>query len=183
MAPPGEYQVRLTSNGQALARSLVIRRDPRLTNVTDADLDAQFKLAIQIRDKTSQAHEAVIRIRAIKDQLEKRAASIEKGGLASAAEALKAKLSQVEEEIYQVRNRSPRDTLNYPIKLNNQLAVLETWVETGDSRPTDQDYAVFEELSAHLAEIVTRLDQVLTADLKSLNDALLARLLDPIKNR
>jgi photosystem II stability/assembly factor-like uncharacterized protein len=183
MAPPGEYQVRLTSNGQTLARSLVIRRDPRITNVTDGDLDAQFKLAIQIRDKTSQAHEAVIRIRDIKDQLEKRAASIKEVGLAGAAEALKTKLSQIEEEIYQVRNRSPRDTLNYPIKLNNQLAVLETWVETGDSRPTDQDYAVFQELSAHLAEIVTQLDQVLTADLKRLDDALIARHLDPIRNK
>jgi photosystem II stability/assembly factor-like uncharacterized protein len=183
MAPPGEYQVRLTSNGQTLARSLVIRRDPRLTNVTDADLDAQFKLAIQIRDKTSEAHEAVIRIRAIKDQLERRAASIKEVGLASAAEALKTKLSQIEEEIYQVRNRSPRDTLNYPIKLNNQLAVLEAWVETGDSRPTDQDYAVFEELSAHLFEIVTQLDQVLTADLRRLNDALIENHLDPIRHR
>jgi photosystem II stability/assembly factor-like uncharacterized protein len=183
MAPPGEYLMRLTSNGQTLARSLVIRRDPRITNVTDGDLDAQFKLAIQIRDKTSQAHEAVIRIRAIKDQLEKRATSIKEVGLAGAAEALKTKLSQIEEEIYQVRNRSPRDTLNYPIKLNNQLAVLETWVETGDSRPTDQDYAVFQELSAHLAEIVTQLDQVLTADLKRLDDALIARHLDPIRNK
>jgi photosystem II stability/assembly factor-like uncharacterized protein len=183
MAPPGEYQVRLISNGQTLARSLVIRRDPRITNVTDGDLDAQFKLAIQIRDKTSQAHEAVIRIRAIKDQLEKRAASIKEVGLAGAAEALKTKLSQIEEEIYQVRNRSPRDTLNYPIKLNSQLAVLETWVETGDSRPTDQDYAVFQELSAHLAGILTQLDQVLTADLKRLDDALIARHLDPIRNK
>jgi photosystem II stability/assembly factor-like uncharacterized protein len=181
LAPPGEYQVRLVANGQSLTRSLLIRRDPRLVNVTDADLEEQFRLAIQIRDKTSQANEAVIRIRAIKDQLEKRAVPTKAAGIANATEDLKLKLSQIEEEIYQVRNRSPRDTLNYPIKLNNQLAVLETWVETGDSRPTDQDYRVFGELSAQLAEILARLNQVLTNDLKKYNDALIARNLEAIK--
>jgi len=181
VAPPGNYQVRVVANGQTLAKPLVIRRDPRLANVTDADLQEQFALAIQIRDKTSQAHEAVIRIRGIKDQLQKREASLKDAGLATAAEALKTRLSGIEEEIYQVRNRSPRDTLNYPIKLNNQLAVLETWVETGNSRPTDQDYAGFKELSAHLALIMSQLNQALTGDLKSLNDTLAARNLDPIK--
>jgi photosystem II stability/assembly factor-like uncharacterized protein len=183
VAPPGEYQVRLTANGQTLTRPLVIRRDLRLTNVTDADLEEQFRLAIQIRDRTSQANETVIRIRAIKDQLDKRAASGKDPGLVNAAEALKTKLSQIEEEIYQVRNRSPRDTLNYPIKLNNQLAMLETWVETGDSRPTAQDYTVFEELSALLAQILARSDQALTTDLKKLNDSLTALQLEPIKTK
>ncbi len=168
IAPPGAYQVRLTANGQVLTRSLVIRRDPRLTNVTDADLQEQFGLAIQIRDKTSQAHEAVIRIREVKDQLTKRAASTKNTAFAQEAEVLKGKLSRIEEELYQVRNRSPRDTLNYPIKLNNQLAVLESWVETGNSRPTDQDYVVFKELSARLADLMAQLDRLLATDLKKL---------------
>ena len=34
-----------------------------------------------------------------------------------------------------MRNRSPRDTLNYPIKLNNQLAFVMEVVESGDIPP------------------------------------------------
>jgi len=30
----------------------------------------------------------------------------------------------VEEDLYQVRNRSNQDPLNFPIKLNNQIAAL-----------------------------------------------------------
>jgi hypothetical protein len=183
VAPLGNYQVRLTANGQTVSRPLVIRRDPRLTNVTDADLEAQFQLAMQIRDKTSQAHEAVIRIRAIKSQLEQRAASANDAGIVNAVESLRTKLSAVEESIYQVRNRSPRDTLNYPIKLNNQLAMLEQWVEMGDSRPTDQHYVVFQELSRQLAEIMSQLNRILDTDLIRLNELLIARKLEPVRPR
>ena len=37
--------------------------------------------------------------------------------------------SRISTRYYQVKNRSPRDTLNYPIQLNNQLAVLQRLVE------------------------------------------------------
>ena len=37
--------------------------------MTDADLAEQFTLAMQIRDKVTQANEAVIRIRSLKDQI------------------------------------------------------------------------------------------------------------------
>jgi hypothetical protein len=83
-----------------------------------------------------------------------------------------ARLDAVEEEIYQVKNRSPRDTLNYPIKLNNQLAVLQTYVDTGSSRPTDQEYAVFKELTGNLDAILARLGQVVNGDLARLNTGL-----------
>ena len=56
----------------------------------------------------------------------------------------------MEGEIYQYRNRSSQDPLNFPIKLNNKLAALQGIVESGDYRPTDQSQAVFKELSAQL---------------------------------
>ena len=97
------------------------------------------------------------------------------------ADGIKLRLDAVEEEIYQVRNRSPRDTLNYPIKLNNQLAVLQTYVDTGSSRPTDQEYAVFKELAANLDGILGRLSQVVSGDLARLNTALEALGLLPVR--
>ena len=88
--------------------------------------------------------------------------------LAGRAAQIRSKLDEVEQDLYQVKNRSPRDTLNYPIKLNNQLAVLEHEVDTGENRPTDQDYAVLKELSARLDQILARLNAV-SKDLGALN--------------
>jgi hypothetical protein len=164
----------------------VIQRDPRLDGVTDQDLQEQFTLASQVRDKLSQANEAVIRIRALKEQMAQRMGSASltqsaAAGLKAQADAVLARLNAVEEEIYQVKNRSPRDTLNYPIKLNNQLAVLQTYVDTGSSRPTDQEYAVFKELTGNLDAILARLGQVVNGDLARLNTGLTSAGLAPVR--
>jgi uncharacterized protein (DUF2164 family) len=175
VAPPGNYSVRLTANGVTQTQPLVIRRDPRLTETTDADLQEEFKLAIEIRDALSRAHEGVIRIRSLDTQMASSAAEAKNPGISQAAALIKSKLDEIESDLYQVKNRSPRDTLNYPIKLNNQLAVLQRLVDTGEFRPTDQDYAVFLELTQRLNEMLARLDQVVATDLKQLNDQLAAR--------
>jgi len=180
LAPPGQYLVRFTANGVTQTQPLVIQRDPQLTNISDADLQEQFKLAIEIRDALSRAHESVIRIRSLDSQMEKSAAEAKDSAISQHAALIKSKLDEIESDLYQVKNRSPRDTLNYPIKLNNQLAVLEHLVGMGDARPADQDYAVFRELSTRLNEILARLDQVTVTDLKQLNDQLAARKLKAI---
>jgi photosystem II stability/assembly factor-like uncharacterized protein len=54
-ALPGTYQIRLTADGHTMTQPLVIRKHPRLTDVTDADLEEQFGLASRIRDKASEA--------------------------------------------------------------------------------------------------------------------------------
>ncbi|MGH9802676.1 MAG: glycosyl hydrolase, partial [Blastocatellia bacterium] len=124
LAVPGNYQVRLTVNGQMQTQVFSIKKDPRLTTATEADLAEQFKLAMQVRDKTSEANEAVIKIRELKKQIKDRSDKAKQQPITSAGEAVARKLSEVEEEIYQVRNRSGQDPLNFPIKLNNQIAAL-----------------------------------------------------------
>jgi hypothetical protein len=155
-----------------------VERDSRISNITDEDLREQFRLAQDIARRTSEAHEAVVRIRALYKELDERG----KAGpeFATRAATIRSKLSEVESDLYQVRNRSPRDTLNYPIKINNQLAVLQQQVDTGNAKPTYQDYAAFEELKQSLAAILGRLRQILNQDLKQLNADLAARGLAPI---
>lgn len=179
LAVPGQYQVRLTANGVTETRPLLIQRDPRELKITLADLEEQFKLASAVRDKTSQANEMVIRIREIKKGIEQRVKK--ESGLGAAGERLSTRLSAVEEDLYQVRNRSGQDPLNFPIKLNNQLAALMRVIETGDARPTDQSYVVFRELSAQLDAIHQRLDQILKADLAEFNRSAAAKGLEAIQ--
>ncbi len=122
-APPGRYTVRLTANGVTAAQPLIVRPDPRIPGVTAQQLNEQFRLAMEIARKSTEAHGAVLTIRTICAQLDDRAKSTPQ--IAETTVAIKAKLGEVEGDLYQVRNRSPRDTLNFPIKLNNQLALLQ----------------------------------------------------------
>lgn len=172
LAVPGNYQVRLTANGKTETQVFSIKKDPRLTTATEADLAEQFKLAIQVRDKTSEANEAVIRIRDLKKQIKDRSDKAKQQPITAAGEAVTRKLSEVEEEIYQVRNRSGQDPLNFPIKLNNQIAALRRSIESGDGKPTAGSYVVFKELSERLDVQLKRLDEVVKTDLAKLNQLL-----------
>ena len=67
----------------------------------------------------------------------------------------------IEENLYQVKNQSAQDPLNFPIKLNNKLAALMRVVESGDYKPTDGSYKVFAELKAELANELNHLDFLL----------------------
>jgi hypothetical protein len=188
LAPPGTYQVRLTAAGETRTQSFTISRNPNVAGLADADLVEQFTLAIQIREKVTQANEAVIRIRSLKDQVADRvkqwAATQKDKKLSKAAvagESLTASLTEVEGEIYQYRNQSSQDPLNYPIKLNNKLAALQGVVEGGDGRPTEQSYAVFKQLSARLDEQLAKLDAIVKSDVPALNKELARKKIEPVK--
>ena len=141
--------------------------DPR-TTATAADLVAQFEFLMKVRDKTSEANDAVKTIRNVKAQLADRAEKAPR--LKKSADALAAALSKVEQEVYQVKNQSGQDPLNYPVKLNNKIAGLErrrrAQVRTG---PTDQAEAVFVELSDLLGVQLKQMEKLLKEDLEKFN--------------
>jgi photosystem II stability/assembly factor-like uncharacterized protein len=181
IAPPGEYMVRLSVNGISETKPLTVRRDPRLNDVSDGDLQAQFQLAMQIRDETARAHGAIVEIRLISEQVNQRAQAANDAEITRLAATIRSKLDEVEQDLYQTRNRSPRDTLNYPIKLNNQLAVLQNLVDMGDNKPTDQDFKVFDELKTRLNQILSRFEQIVSEDVGAFNQRISLKKLDPVK--
>jgi len=175
LAVPGPYQVRLTVNGKSVTERLSLEKDPRVDIVTLADLSEQFKLALQVRDKTTEANEMVILIREIYKQMDACLKKNRDAALKTALDDFRKKLSLVEGAVYQVRNRSSQDPLNFPIQLNNKLAALESSIERGDGKPTSASYIVFKELSAQLAVEKTRLDDALKSGLPAVNKLLTAR--------
>ena len=88
-------------------------------------------------------------------------AKLNKKGLSKSSVSFIAAISQIEENLYQVRNQSSQDPLNFPIKLNNKLASLMRVVESGDYKPTDGSYKVFDELKAELAIEIKQLNKLL----------------------
>ena len=179
-APPGEYQVSVTAAGITETTNLALVADPRLEGVTTADLVEQFELASQIRDRTSEANEAVIQIRDVRLQLEERLEGSSDQGVIADGGRLIEEMTEVEEALYQTKNRSNQDPLNFPIRLNNRLASLRRSVENGDAKPTDGAYAVFEELSGELDQHLGRLGGLLGERLDDLNGKITASGGDPV---
>lgn len=171
-APPGKYQVRLTAGTYTQTYPFQIKLNPNLKGVTEGDLKETFDLAIKIRDRESQANEAVIKIRKIRTQLEEGLKTNSDPAVAQATKDFIAKITVVEEDLYQTKNRSGQDPLNFPIKLGNRISAVRRSLETGDAKPTTGVYKVFDELSKELDGHLTKLDSILTGDLPALNQKL-----------
>ncbi|HEV1285729.1 MAG TPA: glycosyl hydrolase, partial [Bryobacteraceae bacterium] len=169
---PGTYTVKLTVGDKTQSQQFAVKSDPRL-KTTPADYSAQLSLSIQIRDKLSQVNQAVVDIRAAKKQLEDYAARLKDDAaakkVADAARDLDKKLTAVEEELYQIKNQSSQDPLNFPIKLNNRLAALLGVVQSTDASPTKQSNVVYEGLAGEANAQLRAADKLLKEDVSQFN--------------
>ena len=166
--PPGRYEVKLITGATTVTRTFTIARDTRVANITDAQLQKQYGFARDVQSKFTLTIDTVVRIRRIKAEIADKAAKTNDPAVTASAERLTAELTEIEGHLYQYRNRSTKDPLNFPPQLNNKFGSLLSVVDSGDAPPTDASYAVFEELSAKLAEQLTALDKLLARDLPPL---------------
>jgi photosystem II stability/assembly factor-like uncharacterized protein len=181
-APPGRYRARLTVRTGASVvvdtQPLLVVRDPRLMDVTDADLRAEFDLARRIRDKESQANGTVVAIRALRGQLRDRAAAARQapadaaGRVAAAIARLDSAITEVESTLYQIRNQSPKDKIAFPIRVNDRLTGLRSQVDDGYGAPTEAQRRIFRELGAEVDRALARLAAVYARDLPHVNESL-----------
>ncbi len=179
-AVPGRYQVRLTAGEIVQTHDFEIGMDPRWEGVTVAQLQERFDMAMQVRDRVTEANEAVIQIREVKTEVDDRLDKTDDRDIEEQGGVVKMKMGEVEQEIYQVRNESNQDPLNFPIKLNNKIAALLGHVESGEAEPTEQSREVYEYLSGLLQIELDRLQVIIETDLRRLNELLTENGLDPI---
>jgi photosystem II stability/assembly factor-like uncharacterized protein len=171
-AAPGSYQVKLTVDGKTLTESFEVRKDPRVST-TQEEFQKQFDLLTKIRDKFSETSEAIIAIRDVRKQAQDYATRVKDQPNAQpiidAAKALDDKLTAIEEELYQTKNRSNQDPLNFPIRLNNKLAALAGAIAGADAQPTEQQVAVYEDLTGRINAQLEKLRQALATDVPAFN--------------
>jgi photosystem II stability/assembly factor-like uncharacterized protein len=169
---PGAYQLRLTAGGKTMTEPLPVVGDPRLP-ATAEDYQKQYDLMLKIRNKLTETHDAVVRIREAREQVKAVADHAKAAGgdeaIARAAESLTKSLTSVEEALYQTKNQSNQDPLNYPIRLNNKLSALAGVVASADASPTASAYAVYDDLARRLDGELVRLKQILDTDLPAFN--------------
>ena len=168
VAPPGNYRLSLSVGGIEQSKDFQIIKDPRVA-ASQADFDAQFNLHIGIRDKLSETHDSINKLRSIRRQVEEweeRAKSHSSAeAVADAAAPLKEKLTDIENELVQVDHKGARDRLNLPVKLNRKLAELVAVVASADFAPPRQAGEVFQELSAGIDAQIGKLDGLVEEDL------------------
>ena len=183
VAPPGTYAVRLTAGGTSETQPLVIRKDPRST-ATPTDLREQFVLLLRIRDKVSQANDAVVTVRDLRAQLLDRTSRLpaaQRSTFAAAAGSMLEQLTKIEETLYQTRNQSGQDPLNYPIRLNNQMSALGGVVASTEARPTDQSYTAHRQLESAIDRELLQMRRVLQVAVPRLDAMLKANGLQALR--
>jgi hypothetical protein len=174
LAAPGSYKILLELGDLREQVELQITKSPR-SEATNDDLIAQFDFLLNVRDKLTEIHGAIKRIRQIRNQLQdfgqRFREKTEFAELVKQSEELIKAMTAIEEELYQTKNRSSQDPLNFPIKLNNRVAGLVGVVSDGDNRPTEQAYRVREELYGLIDVELKKLNALLDEDLARFNEA------------
>jgi len=172
VALPGRYRVRLEVGGRTYERNFRLRVDPRSV-VTAAALREQFAFLQRIRDTVSAVTTAVIRLRSVRAQLEDRAVLLPAGSPPRVqAESLAARLSALEDSLYQVRLQADEDNLVYPSRVVERISSLAGVVGSTDARPTEPSYAVFRLLAPDVQRSLAALAAVMREGLPAVNAAL-----------
>lgn len=151
---PGRYQVEIEQAGCRVQGAFHVRKDPRL-HTSPEDFAAQFALLMQIRDKLSEVHEAVLASRTLTEEILRQAARLEAARhseLAAQARAAADAIREAAGRLNESRSRGHADSFNFPPKVNSKLASLESTVSFGDARPPAQCYEVFRVLAAQADE-------------------------------
>lgn len=171
-AVPGDYKVHLNVNGSSSSQTFTIIPDPR-AEVSVADMQKQYDFVKDINATVDRAHQSIKKIRKINAQLEafmKQYKDNEQTkDLVAKAKKMKADLGTVEKALYQTKNRSNQDPLNFPIRLTNKLGHLNSLVTLDDFPPTDQDVAVKNELTTKINTQLQAFDGVIDTEMKAFN--------------
>ena len=86
------------------------------------------------------------------------------------AKQLNSSLTEIEKALYQTKNRSRQDPLNFPIKLTNKLGHLNSLVTSNDFPPTNQDELVRKELTAEVEKHILKYKKLISQDLQYFNE-------------
>ncbi len=162
MAVPGTYTVRMHIGDEMVAeQQFEVMKDPRLVDVSQDDLIAQFELVQTINAKLDTTHKSINRIRASMEEMKTLSEEIaDNEELTTRLKELTTTISEIENELVQTKAEAIQDVLNFPIKLNNKLASLKSTVMTGYGRPTAQQYAVFEDLAGKVDVQLDKLNAI-----------------------
>lgn len=172
-AVPGQYKVVLTVGAETFSQTFHIVPDGN--SETDiAGMQRQFDFITDVNETVDKAHKSIKKIRKINAQLEAFQKQYKENeqvkDLVEKAKKLSEDFGEIEKALYQTRNKSGQDPLNFPIKLTNKLGHLNSLVGMDDFPPTQQDIAVKDELTQQINVELAKFDTLVSEEIKAFND-------------
>jgi photosystem II stability/assembly factor-like uncharacterized protein len=172
-AIPGDYTAEFKLGEQLQNVKFSVEKDPR-TTATQVELKAQLEFIISTTEKITQITQSVKEIREYYQQIKQVTANLDskiesENKLIKAGNSLKKNLTQVEEALYQTKNQSRQDPLNFPGRLLNSLMGLKSQVEVGDYPPTDQVMVLKKEVFAKINQQLEKLSQIKKTEVSAFN--------------
>jgi hypothetical protein len=173
-AVPGSYRVHLNALGEIQSQTFNILPDPR-AEVTVEDMQKQHDFITDVNNTVDRAHKSIKKIRRVNEQLDAFVSQYGKDNrtkeLVERAKKMKEGFGEIEKALYQTKNRSNQDPLNFPIRLTNKLAHLNSLVGLNDFPPTVQDIAVKNELTLKINEQLSAFDKMVDQEITAFNKA------------
>jgi hypothetical protein len=169
---PGSYKVILSVDGEHFSKRFSILADPN----SESDINGmqkQYDFITEINQTVDRAHKSIRKIRNINNQLLAFNKQYEDNEsvkpLVGKAKKLSDSLSEIEKGLYQTKNQSNQDPLNFPIKLTNKLAHLNSLVGMDDFPPTRQDILVKNELTQKIDKELEKFDLLISKEVADFN--------------
>ncbi len=175
LAPPGQYQVKLSVGDRELTESIDVRKDPN-SRGTEADIALNYRLVTEIVDDSDRAVSIVNGAEMVRWQLQafrRLHDGEEYEELRAAAEALEERFTELEGRLYQLYTTGRgQDMIRWPLMLGQQIGALAGNVEGSDFPPTEQQQAVHDEMHAELDEVEADYEALVAGGLAGFNERL-----------
>ena len=173
-AVPGNYIVKLKVNDTEMTQEFTIHKDPTSEGSID-DIKAQFEFVNEINGVVDKAHKAIENIRSMKTNLKKFQSNYADNEFAKdlieESKSIVESIDKIENELYQTKNQSNQDPLNYGVKLTNNLGNLNSAFRGGDFGPTVQDVQVKNELIEKVNAQLTKYNKIISEDIPNFNSS------------
>jgi len=171
-AAPGRYMIRLIVDGDTLIESFELLPDPRL-KVDPEDYKLQEDLTKKIESTIREIHQSVNRMRDLRTQVEFLTNQLKKAGCVESmiqkGRSLQLRIENWESELIQTKQKTSQDVINYPNKLNSELANLLSRVDTHDPRVTQGVRQRYQDLSREWQRLYSSMWNILNKDIVDFN--------------
>ena len=173
MALPGNYKAILKLNDKSQYQTFTILKNP-ISEATESDMKAQFDFINDINTKMTEIHKALKNVKKVRSQVSLLKKTITKKEtnkeLIDFADQLVKDMTTIEETLYQTKSKSGQDPLNFPIRLNNKLAHLNSLTRVGNYAPTNQAIEFKNEITATIDIELQKLYSLFNNKVKELNE-------------
>ena len=173
LVTPGRYQARLTVGSTVLTQSFDVRADPRM-NTNAADIAARDSLTHLVNARVGEIHDALLRLRDVKDQVSKIVDRTKEtpssAAIAGKGKDITGKVETLEPQL-STKAANGQDVINYRNGINAQYAFLLGNIEGNDvlSQPSRERFAELERLWSALK---VQVDAIENQDVPAFNKLL-----------